>query len=100
MARFRGTVRGGRGTGSRLGHTNTGLNAEASSWNGSIEVSLWVKKTSDEDYATVWHKDGAGRTTCLYQGPLNKHEPVTPWVEVPWKVEPVSLTSEVTHAKE
>lgn len=70
MARFRGTVRGGRGTGSRLGHATTGLHTEARSWNGSIEVTLFDK--NGEDYANVWLIAGNGMKRSLYWGPLSK----------------------------
>lgn len=99
MARFRGTVQGGRGEGSRLGHVSTGLTTRANGWSGRISTRLFVNER-DEDWASVHHEDNAGNCKTLYHGPLNKYVPETPWVEVPWKIEPVSLTSEVTHAKE
>ncbi len=38
MARFRGTVQGGRTQASRLGHAKTGLVVECNGWNGGIHV--------------------------------------------------------------
>jgi len=97
MAHFRGTVKGGRGEGSRLGHANTGLVTYACGWNGKICTQLSVRNGVDTAYVALETNE---RTVVIYNGPLDKYEPKTPWVEVPWKVEPVSLTSEVTNAKE
>lgn len=73
MARFRGTVRGGRGEAHRLGHATTGLTARASGWNGSIQVELWVNHDNGgEDWARVWHHTNAG-STVIYNGPLDRY---------------------------
>lgn len=72
MARFRGVVRGGRGSASRLGHATTGLHLHANSWNGSIEVWLFVGK-NDEDWCAVMLNPGDGKTTVLYRGPLAEY---------------------------
>lgn len=71
MARFRGTVQGGRGEASRLGHQ--GLVAKASGWNGHIRVNLFNQHDGkDIDWVHVWHETNDG-TKMIYNGPLNKH---------------------------
>lgn len=70
MARFRETVKGGRGEGSRLGHATSGLITSASGWNGHVKVRLF--DCDGTDWATVHHETNSG-STCLYHGPLNKH---------------------------
>lgn len=76
MARYRGTVKGGRGEGSRLGHATSGLRLHANSWNGSVEVQLFVNRDNDEDWASVRLTTGDGRGVPLYHGPLSKYQPV------------------------
>lgn len=74
MARFRGTVRGGRGEGTRLGHKTTGLKTVAKGWGGEVHVRLFVVKSpkgSDEDWANVWI-EMSGVPHNLYHGPLNR----------------------------
>jgi hypothetical protein len=73
MARFRGTVRGGRGTGSRLGHASTGLHVNANTWNGGVSVDLWVNRDTDEDWVVVWLNAGNGKNITLYRGPVAKY---------------------------
>jgi hypothetical protein len=48
MARFRGTLQGSRGEASRLGDSRSGLEVDACSWNGRIEVRLWAKYARNE----------------------------------------------------
>lgn len=71
MAQYRGTVRGGRGEGSRLGHKTTGLATVAKGWGGEVHVRLWWHPTRNEDWANVWI-DIAGTSHNLYRGPLNQ----------------------------
>lgn len=47
MARFYGTVQGGRGQANRLGHANTGLEVEACSYQGKVVVHLSAKDDVD-----------------------------------------------------
>ncbi len=58
MAHFRGTLQGGRGEASRLGHKSSGLNATLASWNGAIEVTL--RATPEGDVAEIWQKTHHG----------------------------------------
>jgi hypothetical protein len=72
MARFRGTVSGGRGTASRLGHSTRGLTTCAASFSGAVEVHLYYNKVTDTDMAEVrltTHM-GKGSHRVLYQGPI------------------------------
>jgi hypothetical protein len=66
MARFYGTVRGGRGAASRLGHASCGLFVSAQSDSGKVFVDLYV----DED-----DNDCANITACgltIFNGPLKE----------------------------
>lgn len=69
MARFLGTVKGGRGEAQRLGHATSGLHVEAGSWSGGVRVDMYDK--DGEDYCNIqlipWH--GAGKSLQLYNGP-------------------------------
>lgn len=70
MARFFGTVQGGRGEATRLGHANTGLHVSAQSYHGSVVVML--DDEGGETYVTI----GVARRSCrhfdevLYRGPI------------------------------
>jgi len=73
MAHFYGTLQGGRGEASRLGHKSSGLQVRAASWQGSVCVYLEHDEKTGEDIATVrlepWH--GQGKSRILYQGPVS-----------------------------
>lgn len=43
MARFYGTVQGGRGEASHLVHKNSGLRVSARSYSGDVNIELFVK---------------------------------------------------------
>lgn len=76
MARFRGTVAGGRGEASRLGHATTGLRTIAKGWGGKIVVSLIVHARGtvrEQDWAEVTHVDKEGVHKTLYFGPLDEY---------------------------
>jgi hypothetical protein len=69
MARFRGTVQGGRGQASRLGHKTTGLRVHANSWSGSVEVIMHA--VGDEDHVVInVGKDYIIQT--IYSGPVKE----------------------------
>ena len=72
MARFRGTVNGGRGTASRLGHATHGLEVLAQSYSGDIRVQLYTQ--GDEDYVSISVQDHGGWKPCqiIYTGPISK----------------------------
>lgn len=79
MAHFRGTIRGQRGEASRLGNRSSGLNVGAASYQGAVEVYLYVH--DGRDFARirlvphVW-EDKQGKTQAagtyrdLYDGPV------------------------------
>lgn len=75
MAHFRGTVKGGRGMASRLGHKTTGLSVTARSWSGEVRVNLYFDKKSGEDHARidVYGRNG-GHVKTLYHGPIERTE--------------------------
>jgi hypothetical protein len=65
MAHFRGTVEGGRGKASRLGHASTGLTVTANGWDSGVRVTMSVR-------------DGVDWTTItLTGGSKNARVPVT-----------------------
>lgn len=70
MARFFGTVQGGRGQATRLGHS--GLHVTAQSHSGSIVIDL--DRDGDEDVCTIGVAEGSrGRPDyIMYRGPIKK----------------------------
>ena len=70
MARFFGTVQGGRGKATRLGHASTGLYVSAQSHDGSIIVVLG--DDDGETYVTIATARGSSRNydEVLYRGPI------------------------------
>jgi len=73
MAQYRGTVRGGRGEGSRLGHKTSGLTTVAKGWGGYIQTHLWWHIIYEEDWCSVVHHHGNGGADVLYRGPLDRY---------------------------
>lgn len=57
MARFRGSVRGQRGTETRLGSEKSGLAVCADGWNFGVSVSLRVR--DGEDVADIYLTGGS-----------------------------------------
>ena len=49
MAQFRGTIQGGRGETSRLGHKSSGLLLQANGWDIGAEVSLRWNEQEQRD---------------------------------------------------
>lgn len=72
MARFYGSVQGGRGEATRLGHATTGLRASAQSYSGSVIVEVYAN--GEEDCARITAADGSKRhgDFVIYDGPLEK----------------------------
>ena len=75
MAHFYGTVRGSRGTASRLGTARAGLHTVAASHDGSVQVVLYVR--DGVDHARVSHETwrGAGVSRLIYDGPIDPRKP-------------------------
>jgi hypothetical protein len=69
MAKFRGTIKGGRGEASRLGHTS--LRTSAASWEGAVYVELSVKHGVDWAYVHLGQHHGKGTYRVLYDGPVS-----------------------------
>ena len=75
MAHFRGTVKGGRGTASRLGHKTTGLSVTARSWSGEVRVHLYFDDKSKEDHARIDLYDrSGGHVKTLYHDAIERTE--------------------------
>lgn len=72
MARYRGTVRGGRGEASRLGHKTTGLTTVAKSWHGIIETRLYYHPRLKIDWARVVLANNIANYV-LYDGPVSQY---------------------------
>lgn len=69
MARFYGTVQGGRGEATRLGNSKSGLTVTARTWGESFMVRLWANDSEgpeQKDYGSV-HLGGY----CLFHGDTN-----------------------------
>lgn len=74
MARFMGSVKGGHGIATRLGHETTGLHTTANGWNGGVDVRLYVNE-GGYDCARITLTGGShgadGAVVIIYDGPLN-----------------------------
>jgi hypothetical protein len=72
MAHFYGTIKGGRGEASRLGHKSTGLQATAASYSGAVEVQLYANKDGvDCAIISLIPWKGAGIHRMLFNGPVS-----------------------------
>lgn len=71
MAHFYGTVRGSRGTASRLGTKSSGMETVAASYSGAVAVSLYERNgvTYARIRLTPWR--GGGSLVELYDGPVD-----------------------------
>lgn len=75
MARFYGTVQGGRGEATRLGHESSGLRVSAQSYSGDIVVSIGASSAyPGEDVAHIYIRPhgGYGEGKTLYDGPISQ----------------------------
>lgn len=70
MARFLGSVCGGRGEASRLGHRY--LNSYSASWQGAVRVELY-RNSEDRDCARIafCQHHGCGGNRVIYDGPVD-----------------------------
>lgn len=69
MARFRGTVQGGRGEATRLGHTTSGIRVVAQNYSGDVKVTMF--DSSGVDYvAILTGSHGNGSDKVIYRGPV------------------------------
>ena len=71
MANFFGTVQGGRGKATRLGHSE--LDVTAQSYDGSIVVNL-RRDTAGETHVSICVSEGSTSAGVynLYRGPIKK----------------------------
>lgn len=70
MARFYGTVQGGRGQASRLGHGTTGLTVKAMSHSGDLVVELFDADGEDHCEIRVRRHHSMANGHLLYRGPI------------------------------
>ncbi len=63
MARFMGTVKGGRGEASRLGGTSSGIMATAQGWNVGVRVCGGADDENGEDVFMVYATGGSNART-------------------------------------
>jgi hypothetical protein len=70
MARFYGTVQGGRGKASRLGHGTTGLEVSAKSHSGDIEIRMFDVGGEDHVQIHVVPHGNFGYGKQIYSGPV------------------------------
>lgn len=70
MARFYGTVRGGRTQASRLGHSNTGLYVTAQSLNGDVLIEFSADGPSTDIVKISVRPHGNFYATTLFHGPI------------------------------
>ncbi len=75
MAQYRGTIKGARGEGSRLGTKKTGLFAHIASYQGAVDVELWYDAVTETDMARVTltqhESNGQFPARTLYDGPVS-----------------------------
>lgn len=96
MAHFYGTVKGGRGTASRLGHKKTGLVTTAQTWSHTVTTALQYDEATGRDMLSVCvSADDGSSIRCLYSGFLDgKPEPPVP------AMDPVFTLDEIQAAKQ
>ena len=59
MAHFRGTVQGGRGEASRLGHANSGLQVTCNGWRLGIEIRAEYDAEINGDRFYIYQTGGS-----------------------------------------
>ena len=65
MAHYRGTIQGGRGEASRLGHKSTGIHSTVASWSGAVKVRVWYDESAGVDRFGIRHSADPQRLTPL-----------------------------------
>ena len=70
MAKFYGTVQGGRGKATRLGHND--LRVSAQSYSGSVIVQLYQQDDEDKCRIMVGNGSTAVCALVLYEGPIKR----------------------------
>jgi hypothetical protein len=72
MARFYGSVQGGRGEATRLGHATSGLRVTAQSYTGDVRVTLYDFKGEDWCRISVAKHADCSPAFYLYEGPISR----------------------------
>lgn|SRR5512143_1278688 len=100
MAHYYGTVQGGRGTASRLGHKTSGLVTTARTWTHTVTVALHYDEASGRDECSVCISANDGsKIRSIYSGFLDGMAASIPVTDVP-VMEPVFTLQEIEAAKE
>ena len=60
MAQYRGSVSGGRGQASRLGHKTTGMTTECNGWNVGVKCVATYNDKTGKDEILVYATSGSG----------------------------------------
>jgi len=70
MSHFYGTVKGNRGKATRCGTKSSGLEVNAASWEGSINVRIWYDEKIDKDIFEVRQSpwEGCGTSNHIASG--------------------------------
>jgi hypothetical protein len=82
MARFYGTVQGGRGEVSRLGHASSGIRVSACSWRGRIET--YIEAAGDDDIMHIRadsHSSSRNPTGPVFTGTFDELGELIDWWE-------------------
>lgn len=66
MSHFYGTLKSARGKATRTGTKNSGITTVAASWNGAIQVDLYVEDGVDRFQVTMrpWANTGDAKVLC------------------------------------
>jgi hypothetical protein len=80
MARYFGTVQGGRGEASRLGHASSGIRAEVCSWSGKVHTS--IQASGDDDLVHIradTHGSSRNPTGYIFTGTFEQLGELITW---------------------
>lgn len=72
MANFKGSIRGGRGAVSRLGHKTTGLTTENNGWNGGVRVCARYSEEHGDLFAIYATGGSNGAKSPEYIGTVDQ----------------------------
>jgi hypothetical protein len=85
MARFFGTLQGGRGEATRLGHASSGLRATAASWSGKVCVQAYAdepRNGGDDDFVRIsaeQHGSSSNPTGTFFDGTFEELGTLINW---------------------
>lgn len=77
MSHFYGVVQGSRGEATRTGGSGSGMRTTAASWQGAVQVQLYMDAETGKDFAHVYLRPWRGRGVdqTLYRGPVGAFDP-------------------------